>query len=188
MSRIEPAFPSLPPLPFVARNLPRLVQAARGLRVIDLACGSGRHTRLVLEAGLPVLAVDRDLSGLARDSTLAGAAGLTMMALDLEAEDPWPFPPGSFGAAIVTNYLYRPRLEEIFRLVAPGGMVLYETFGLGQARHGRPSNPDFLARPGELAAAARAAGLSLLEEHFGFTDGAVRTGVLAIMEEGRCAG
>lgn len=113
-----------------------------GGTVLDLACGAGRHAALFVDRGNPVVAVDRDVSGV-RDLPVETVEA------DLEG-GPWPFPHRRFAGIVVTNYLWRPLLPRIVAAVAPGGVLLYETFAAGQARFGRPSNPDFLLRPGEL--------------------------------------
>jgi SAM-dependent methyltransferase len=125
-----------------------------GGRVLDLACGAGRHSRLFLERGHPVLAVDRDLSGL---GDLAGQAGLETLEADLEDGRPFPFAGREFSGVVVTNYLYRPLLPVLVEAVAPGGALIYETFARGNERFGRPRNPDHLAKPGELLEAVRGA-------------------------------
>lgn len=121
-----------------------------GGRVLDLACGGGRHTGLFLRAGHPVTAVDREPGGLAH---MAGTGELTVVTADLEAA-PWPFPELRFAAIVVTNYLHRPLLPLLRDAVVPGGVLIYETFAVGNERFGRPRNPDFLLRPGELLALA----------------------------------
>lgn len=119
--------------------------------VLDLACGSGRHTRLFLDLGMPVTAVDRDISRLA---DLADRPNLDAIETDLEApEDAWRPMPEAFSFVIVTNYLWRPLLDDLIAAVAPGGLLLYETFAQGNERFGKPSNPDFLLAPGELLGA-----------------------------------
>ena len=118
-----------------------------GGRVLDLACGAGRHSRLFLERGHPVVAVDRDLSGL---GDLAGRPGLDTLEADLEDGRPFPFAGQEFAGVVVTNYLYRPLLPALVDAVAPGGVLIYETFARGNERFGRPRNPDHLAKPGEL--------------------------------------
>lgn len=114
--------------------------------VLDLACGSGRHGRLFLAAGHPVCLLDRDLAGVA---DLAGTAGAELLAADIEA-GPWPLPGRRFGAVVVTNYLWRPLFGAITAALAPGGVLLYETFQRGNERFGKPSNPDFLLADNEL--------------------------------------
>jgi SAM-dependent methyltransferase len=109
--------------------------------VLDLASGSGRHARLLAGIGHPVTAVDRE----PRD-----IPGARFVRADLEDGSPWPLPGQQFQGIVVTNYLHRPLFAPIARALAPGGVLIYETFMLGNERFGRPSNPDFLLRPGEL--------------------------------------
>jgi len=113
--------------------------------VLDLAAGGGRHTKLLLDCGFRVRAVDRDVSAL---SAFAGPR-CTVEQVDLETGEPWPLG-GGYDGIIVTNYLHRPLFAAIAGALAPGGAVIYETFALGNERFGRPSNPEFLLRPGEL--------------------------------------
>jgi SAM-dependent methyltransferase len=121
-------------------------------RVLDVAAGSGRHTRFFLGRGHPVTVVDRDTSGLA---DLEDDPALELIEFDLEAGGGWPFAGRRFEAVVVTNYLHRPILPDIVDAVAPGGVLIYETFARGQEGFGRPRNPDFLLRPGELLDAVR---------------------------------
>ena len=118
--------------------------------VLDLACGSGRHTRLLLDRGHHVVALDRDVRGLADLTDLVGQGRLQMVEHDIEKDDDLPFPPASFAGVVVTNYLYRPVLDALVGVVAPGGVLIYETFARGNERFGRPSRPEFLLGPGEL--------------------------------------
>ncbi len=119
-----------------------------GSQVLDLACGAGRHTRLFLGAGHSVTAVDRKLSRVAdlRD----GNTRLTLVEADLEDGSPWPLGNKTFDAVVVTNYLWRDLFPDILRSIAPGGYLIYETFAAGNERFGKPTNPDFLLREGEL--------------------------------------
>ncbi len=142
-----------PPLTDPSPWVLRFASLAReGAKVLDLACGSGRHSRLFLDLGHPVTALDRDLSGLAvtRDTP-----GFTALESDLEDGSPWPLAGRRFGAVVVTNYLYRPLFPKIIAALAPGGLLIYETFALGNERFGKPRNPDHLLRPGELLEAVR---------------------------------
>ena len=130
----------------------------RGAPVLDLACGGGRHTRLLLESGHPVTAIDIDVSNLA---DLAGRPGAEILQADLECGDD-PFSPGgplagrSFGGVVVTNYLHRPLLDGLVAAVVTGGVLIYETFCEGsEVLGGRVTNPDFLLRHGELLDLAR---------------------------------
>jgi SAM-dependent methyltransferase len=131
-----------------------------GGRVLDLAAGSGRHTRWLAAHGFAVTAVDRDGAAMA---ALRGVAE-TLVA-DLEGE-PWPLPGRSFDAVLVTNYLWRPLLPAITAAVGPGGVLLYETFAAGNESVGRPARPDFLLARGELLVVA--AGLHVVAFEDGF--------------------
>ena len=119
--------------------------------VLDLACGQGRHARWFAQRGHRVCAVDSDTLALA-----GLPAGVEAIQADLEAS-PWPLPGRQFDVVVVTNYLWRALLPRIVESVAEGGWLIYETFAVEQAGIGRPSNPDFLLRPGELLDAARPA-------------------------------
>ena len=129
---------------------------APGARVLDLACGHGRHARWLAGRGAHVTAIDRDEAALA---TMATLAGITTLVADVE-DGPWPLATdAAFDAVIVTNYLHRPLFARIAASVAPGGVLIYETFAQGNERYGKPSNPLFLLAPGELLGVARDAGL-----------------------------
>jgi SAM-dependent methyltransferase len=130
-----------------------------GGRVLDLAAGGGRHTRLLLDRGFEVHAVDRDTAALA---PLAGPR-CRVETVDLETGAPWPFG-GGFDGIVVTNYLHRPLLPTIATALAPGGAVIYETFARGNERFGRPRNPDFLLGPGELLGAFRSLTIVAFEQ------------------------
>lgn len=119
--------------------------------VVDVAAGAGRHTRFFLGRGHPVVAVDRDVSAL---DDLRGDTRLTIVEADLE-DGSWPMGERHFAGVVVTNYLHRPLLPILVAAVAEGGCLIYETFAIGNERFGRPSNPDFLLRPGELLEAVR---------------------------------
>jgi SAM-dependent methyltransferase len=129
--------------PWIVRFAPLV--ASRG-RVLDVACGEGRHARFFAARGCHVTAVDRDAAALA---TLAGMARITSMEADIEAA-PWPLAGRRFDAVIVTNYLHRALLPELIAAVAGDGVLLYETFVRGNEAYGKPSNPDFLLARGEL--------------------------------------
>lgn len=120
-----------------------------GASVLDVACGSGRHLRWFSSRGAQVTGVDRDADALA---PLQGLGELVVA--DIE-NGPWPFAGRSFGAVVVTHYLWRPLLPTLVGSVAPGGLLLYETFAAGNETVGRPSRPDFLLQPGELLAAVQ---------------------------------
>ena len=139
--------PLAAPSPWVLRFAPLIP----GGEVLDLACGSGRHVRLLAALGHPVLAVDRDAQALAA----CAAPGVTAERHDLENGAPWPWPGRAFAGIVVANYLHRPLFESLFKALAPGGVLIYETFAAGNGRFGKPSNPDFLLQPGELLEQAR---------------------------------
>jgi SAM-dependent methyltransferase len=154
---------SAPPSDWLQRWAPLL---PAGARVLDLACGSGRHVRWLAARDCRVTAVDRDVQALAPLSTIAE----TVVA-DLEA-GPWPLPGRRFDAVLVTNYLWRPLFPALRTALADGGLLIYETFARGQEAYGRPSRPEFLLAPGELLAAA--AGLHVLAYEDGLLDGPPR--------------
>jgi len=120
-------------------------------RVLDVACGGGRHALYLAGRGFRVDAVDRDAATMAGFS---GEPGVTTLCADLEA-GPWLYAPGMFSGVVVTNYLHRPLFPHLLAALAPGGILIYETFAAGNERHGRPRNPDFLLAPGELLDVAR---------------------------------
>lgn len=140
----SPAHLAVPVSPWVARFAP-LIPA--GARALDVACGGGRHARFLAARGVRVDAVDRDAQALAE---LAAVAGITPLCADLEGGAPWPYAGQRFDAVVVTNYLHRPLLPVLPAALAPGGLLIYETFMAGNERFGKPSNPDFLLAPHEL--------------------------------------
>jgi SAM-dependent methyltransferase len=130
------------PSPWVTRWARLIPQGA----VLDLASGRGRHARHLASLGHEVLALDRDREALA---ALAGVPGVQTLCADLEAGS-WPLAGRSFAGIVVCNYLHRPLLPRLADSLEPGGVLIYETFAVGNERYGRPSNPAFLLRPGEL--------------------------------------
>lgn len=151
-----------PPSSWVVRWSERV---SPGGRVLDLACGSGRHARFFASRGCTVEAVDRDAAALA---SLQGIPGITTRCADLEG-GPWPYVDQFFSAIVVTNYLHRPLFPHLLAALAPRGLLIYETFALGNERYGRPSNPDFLLKPGELRDAVRGR-LSVIAYEDGFVE------------------
>jgi SAM-dependent methyltransferase len=132
--------------PWIQRFSPLV---AAGGEVLDVAAGGGRHTRWFLARGHRVVAVDRDTRALA---SVAGHPDLEVVQADLESGS-WPFEGRRFAGVVVTNYLHRPLLPALVASVA--GVLLYETFAVGQERFGRPRDPEFLLRPHELLDAVR---------------------------------
>lgn len=164
---------SLAVSPFIARHA-ALIPA--GARVLDLAAGTGRHARLLAARGADVLAVDRDAAALA---TMDGIPRIETRVLDLESGG-WPLAGETFDAIVVANYLHRPLFPHLRAALAPDGVVLVETFAIGNERFGRPANPDFLLREGELLAFAAATSFPLTVVAFeqGRVDDGGRTAVV----------
>jgi SAM-dependent methyltransferase len=121
---------------------------APGSRVLDVACGAGRHMRHLAGLGHTTFGVDRNPEAVA----LAQAFGDVTCA-DIE-NGPWPFAGQTFGCVVVTHYLWRDLMPVIVNSVAPGGVLIYETFAAGNETVGKPSRPDFLLQPGELLRAS----------------------------------
>ena len=164
-----PHHPNRPdPSPWVCRHAALIPRVPGGARVLDLACGSGRHVRWLAERGHRVTAGDRDAAAGAPPRDIAGGVGARGQ------QGPWA--PGGRGvdAVVVTNYLWRPLLPRLVASVAPGGVLIHETFAHGHAAFGRPSRPDFLLQPGELLDAVRPAGLRVIAYEDGFLDGPPR--------------
>jgi SAM-dependent methyltransferase len=125
--------------------------------VLDLACGSGRHSRYLTDAGFSVTAVDRDIS-----LFVSGyKPQLSVQEMDLEL-DAWPLEGRLFDGIVVTNYLYRPHLDRLPQMLVAGGVLIYETFAQGNEAFGKPSNPNFLLKTGELLGLAQRHGLKVV--------------------------
>lgn len=134
--------------------------------VLDVACGSGRHLTWFAERGHTVTGIDID-------TRTAAQCGSSARLLEADLENgPWPLmdkgEPAQFGAVVVTNYMWRPLMPNVLASLAPGGVLLYETFAAGNETVGRPRNPDFLLQPGELLALC--AGLHIVGYEHGYLD------------------
>ena len=131
-----------------------------GGRVLDVACGPGRHMQWLQQQGLPCLGIDRDPVSL----QTAVAFGEVLQA-DIE-NHAWPLKGQLFTGMVVTNYLWRPLWPDLLACLQPGGVLIYETFALGNETVGKPSNPDFLLRPGELLEACQNLRVLAFEDGF----------------------
>ena len=142
------------PSPWVLRWAPLITRGT----VLDVACGGGRHSKLFRDRGLKVVALDREPQTI---------SGVRFIQADLEDGSPWPLPGERFEGIVVTNYLNRPLMKVLKECLTEGGVLIYETFMLGNERFGKPSNPAFLLRPGELLETFKELGVK------GFEEGAV---------------
>ena len=142
---------ALAPSPWIVRWAPLVTRGA----VLDVACGTGRHANFFLHRGLDVVAVDRQPQRI---------PGARFIQADLEDGSPWPFPGQRFNAVVVTNYLHRPLMDRLAGCLAECGVLIYETFMLGNERFGNPSNPEFLLRPGELLESFKGLTVKAFEE------------------------
>lgn len=132
------------PSPWVCRFAPLIPE--RG-RVLDVACGGGRHARYLLERGHEVTMVDRDVAPV---MDLAGVPRAEIVEVDLETGNRLSLEGRYFAGVIVVNYLYRSLIPQLIGHLEPGGILIYETFARGNERFNRPRNPDHLLKSGEL--------------------------------------
>ena len=133
-----------PPSDWVKR-WSHLVQAQG--TVLDVACGHGRHAWWFYGLNHRLTLVDRSQS--AMDSITIAVPACDKVVADIE-DGPWPLTGREFDAVVVTNYLWRPLMPTLLASLAPGGVLIYETFAVGNETVGKPSRPDFLLQPGEL--------------------------------------
>jgi SAM-dependent methyltransferase len=161
-----------PPSPFFLAQRDRLLAAAARGPLLDLACGRGRHARAAAALGVRSLGLDRDPLAL-RAMFEAAGGGLPLHGVRGDLETPFGIPvrPGSCGTILVFRFLFRPLAPAIVASLAPGGLLLYETFLRAQRRLGTgPRRPEFLLEPGELSALF--ADLELLDYSEGLCAGA----------------
>jgi SAM-dependent methyltransferase len=133
--------------------------------VLDVACGHGRHARWFYERNHPLALVDRSQDAIDFIANQLSASAFEAVVADIEG-GPWPFAGRQFNAVVVTNYLWRPLLPTLLASLAPGGVLIYETFTQGNESVGKPSRPDFLLRPGELLDVCRDLRVVAFEEGF----------------------
>lgn len=160
------------PSPWVARFAPLAPEHGR---VLDLAAGGGRHARLFSGLGHGVTAIDKNIEA------LDDFDGEVIQA-DLEDGSPWPLAERQFSTIVVVNYLYRPLFPKILAALAPGGVLIYETFALGNEAYARPRNPDHLLKAGEL--------FDLTHDHLqvvAYEHGLVENGDIAGVKQRLCA-
>ena len=150
-----------------------------GGTVLDVACGAGRHGRFFRNLGHPVVMLDRDIT---RVTDMASVDDVEIVARDLEGGRPWPLTGRQFAGVIVVNYLYRPILPALVAAVEPGGVLIYETFAVGNEAYGHPTNPDYLLHREELLIAVRPELVVMAYEDVEETDPrpAVRQRVMAV--------
>jgi SAM-dependent methyltransferase len=166
-----PQHPCAPASPWISRWAPH---AAPGCAALDLACGQGRHVRLLQQLGYAVHAVDRDAPAIAEIGSWLTAQGVSLVQLqqrlrchDLEANG-WPYGAQRFGLIVVSRYLWRPLLPALLQALDPDGLLIYETFARAQATLGTPRNPDFLLAPGELLEIAACGRLEVMAYEDGY--------------------
>lgn len=131
------------PSAWIMKHTPLIHQ---GGRVLDLACGGGRHAIRLAQLGYKVDAIDRNAQ---ITSAMQGIANITRYIADLETNTGYAFK-NRYDGIIVSRYLHRPLLNTLAEILHPGGVLIYETFMVGNERYGKPSNPDFLLLPDEL--------------------------------------
>ena len=150
--RTEKFVASVNPAEFLAEHLGLLLEGALPGPVLDLACGDGRNGIFLATRGLPVVCCDGSEAALERARMLAQEQGVTvkLWQADLEKEGENPLPEAFYGGILVFRYLHRPLIPHIRQALKEGGVLMYETFTVDQPRFGRPHNPDFLLKPGEL--------------------------------------
>ena len=136
----------------MVENIDLLMSLETNNSVLDLACGSGRNGRLLVQKGIPVTFADRDKTQLDQLAVeLMNASVQTeIWQVDFELPDGEPLADKCFDSILVFNYLHRPLLPAIRAAIRPGGLIFYETFTFAQTAFGRPNNPDYLLQAGEL--------------------------------------
>ncbi|MFO1313768.1 MAG: class I SAM-dependent methyltransferase [Burkholderiales bacterium] len=163
---------ALAPSPWVVRHA---ALVAGGAQVLDLASGGGRHARFFASRGARVLAVDRDAAAL---SEIANVPGIETEVADLE-RGAWPLGGRSFDAIVVTNYLHRPLFPHLRQALRPDGVLLYDTFAMGNEAYGRPASPEFLlCRDELLTLAGIAPAMTVVAFEQGVVEGAGRKAVV----------
>ena len=143
----------LPVSPWVSR-FAQMIPGHEHHRVLDYACGTGRHALYLSQLGYPLLGVDKDeasLNSLRDDLIACQPSAIELRCIDLEQEV-FSFADmrEKFAGLVVTNYLYRPHLAQLLEILVEGGVLIYETFARGNEKFGKPSNPEYLLKDNEL--------------------------------------
>lgn len=172
----------LPPSPWVQR-WSHLVPAA-GV-VLDVACGHGRHARWFHERNHRLALVDRSREAI--ESIAIPVHACESVIADIEA-GPWPFAGRQFDAVVVTNYLWRPLMPTLLDSLAPGGVLIYETFTQGNETVGKPARAEFLLHTGELLEWCRSLRVVAFEDGFQQPPPRFIQRIAAVREDGNRAG
>ncbi len=156
----------------VEKHIKLLAQSSKQAPVLDLACGSGRNGLYLVNNNIPVVFADIKSTALEQVKTVVSAttadvsASVDFWQVDFEQDSAEynsavqdsveqgelePLTDKYYSAVMVFRYLHRPLFEQIKQAVMPGGYVIYETFTVDQPEFGRPNNPKFLLKHGELA-------------------------------------
>jgi SAM-dependent methyltransferase len=143
-------------------SLSSAVHAPLSRRALDVACGGGRHARVLAARGYHVVAVDYARAAVRTAREHARPHAIAGLVADVAQ---WPLPAARFDVVIVVDFLERALLPALRATVVPGGVLVMETFMVGQERHGHPRNPAYLLEPGELRDACR--GWTVLLAHEG---------------------
>jgi SAM-dependent methyltransferase len=149
----EPMPMRSPPSDFFSDQLAQIRAASQLGVVLDLACGRGRHALAAAAAGIPVVGIDRNRALLEELREAAAQREFAVETLRADIENPAEIPlrSGCCGVVLVFRFLHRPLIPAITRVLAPGGLLVYETFTIDQRALGTgPRNPDHLLEPGEL--------------------------------------
>ncbi len=155
------------PSEYLTDNLQTVLTSAFEGPVLDLACGAGQNGLLLAEKGALVHFWDRDRQDLRQIESTARDRGLKIAVrhVDIETGQTDLLPFEFFSVIMVFRYLHRPLIPEIKKAVLPGGIVVYETFTVRQAKLGKPSNPDYLLKDDELF--KWFSGWEILDQHQG---------------------
>jgi 2-polyprenyl-3-methyl-5-hydroxy-6-metoxy-1,4-benzoquinol methylase len=161
------------------------IKTTHPVSALDWACGAGRHSVLAARLGCRVLGVDKQIAAAQHNAKEQGVA-INLLQADLESNEADSMSvllelaqkQDGFDVIVVSNYLFRPRIALLVGLLAPGGMLIYETFAQGNERYGKPSRADFLLAPHELLDRTRSAGLHVL----GFEQGYVELPMPAVTQ------